>query len=609
METHSHAEPEAPAAESSAPSENAAQEPFSEPAAEPTPAAEEPPSIEDDASEPADPADFPDDAPASIGEDSAAKTPANPLAVLADRALRGRLSPADEERAATLLKAALIDGRTGITMAIEQLPKLPWVIGVGAVSATWTEIKPTLRTRLVAGLARIDTDAARRVRLSLARGIFKQDVPASLKIAVSVAKEVRDKQTGAITPRNAQIFANVLIGRAKPWIGLLPLAEVKPAEADLLVHCALVAVFSLPHAPVTQLGVLRWVGEAGRLGKLHPLALEATVKTVGRWSGKWQEALRREVPELPEEITSVLKSVAPPARPDARRQSAQADSDAGAEVPAHESSDEPQAESAAPHPGRTGENAAEDAAEPLLRDRRDRSQRGEAFDREDEEDDDRAEDEDKEDERREAAEREDAPGDAAAVRDTRGSRQRPVYESKTVPPQSRRGPGPSPAHFNLSETLRQIETHVSGLRSELNTTQIKLRQREDDPRRSRRPERTSAAPILRGDPTMEELARLNGQLEARNAELQGRIEELTVDSEDRAAASEAASASEAGAPPPDAQLRTLLGLKLQDDFADFVALEKEAPDVVVQQHYRTVLRHVFEVLRQEGVMAVESGGE
>ena len=46
------------------------------------------------------------------------------------------------------------------------------------------------------------------------------------------------------------------------------------------------------------------------------------------------------------------------------------------------------------------------------------------------------------------------------------------------------------------------------------------------------------------------------------------------------------------------QLRTLLALKLQEDFADFLALKKETNDIVVQQHYRTVLEHVFEVLQQ-----------
>ena len=106
----------------------------------------------------------------------------------------------------------------------------------------------------------------------------------------------------------------------------------------------------------------------------------------------------------------------------------------------------------------------------------------------------------------------------------------------------------------------------------------------------------SSGPIITGEPSLEELARLNQQLEARNAELQERINDLTQHSEDLATSMGAMSSepvSDTGA-----QLRTLLALKLQEDFADFLALKKETNDIVIQQHYRGVLEHVFEVLQQ-----------
>ena len=118
---------------------------------------------------------------------------------------------------------------------------------------------------------------------------------------------------------------------------------------------------------------------------------------------------------------------------------------------------------------------------------------------------------------------------------------------------------------------------------------MKLRSRED-----RRPEKSG--PIIEGQPTPEELARLNQQLEARNAELQERITELTQHSEDVAVSTGALTGEPVS--DPAAQLRTLLALKLKEDFADFVALEKESNDLVVQQHYKALLRHVFEVLQQ-----------
>jgi hypothetical protein len=45
----------------------------------------------------------------------------------------------------------------------------------------------------------------------------------------------------------------------------------------------------------------------------------------------------------------------------------------------------------------------------------------------------------------------------------------------------------------------------------------------------------------------------------------------------------------------------LLGLKLQEAYADFLALETQDRDLVVQQHYRTVLAEVFDVLKAESI--------
>ncbi|RYD77295.1 MAG: hypothetical protein EOP84_15730, partial [Verrucomicrobiaceae bacterium] len=162
-----------------------------------------------------------------ISEETAAEGAQDPLDALANQAQRARLSPADEERATTLLKEALMDGRAGVIRAIAALPKLPWVIGVNAVVAVWPELKPVFRSQMLAGLVKTDGDAAKRMRLSLARGLFKQDVPIALKIIAGASKEMRDRDTGAMNPKHSQIFANVLIGRAKPWIAQLPLAEMK----------------------------------------------------------------------------------------------------------------------------------------------------------------------------------------------------------------------------------------------------------------------------------------------------------------------------------------------------------------------------------------------
>ena len=487
-----------------------------------------------------------DEAAPAVGDGAA---PADELMQLAEASQRARLSPADEERMTALLKEALLAGRAGVARAVDALPKVPWIVGVRAIEQVWPELTAGFRTQLLAGLGKDETDAARRMRLSVARALFKVDAPVTLKVAVAVAKEMRDKDSGALAAKHAQIFSNVFIGRAKPWVAQLALAELKPAEADVLVHCAVMSVFTIPHPPVTQLGVLKWAQENGLLGKLHPEALEAVKKGVGRWSGRWQGALRKEVAELPEEIAAALKPV-------------------GAEASAGEGSrtdDETDA----------GDVSAERA------------------ERNDDDEDDR-EDGEPSDEtappprkvRPVYEPRPQKPQEAQEPRRERESqRERPVYEPRNPGSSSSSGGG----RFDLTSTLRQIEQHVQGLRTEL--AAAKARPREERPRRA---EKLGA--IIEGAPTPDELARLNLQLEARNAELQTQITELTQHSEDLAQSTGAMS----GAPvtDPDTQLRTLLALKLQEDFADFLALEKESNDLVVQQHYKGLIRHVFEVLRQ-----------
>ncbi len=329
------------------------------------------------------------------------------------------------------------------------------------------------------------------------------------------------------------------MARATPTRG----AELKPAEIDLLVHCAALTVFSIPHPPVTQLGVLKWAQAAGRLDKLQEPALASVLAGVGRWSAKWQNALRKEVTELPEAIAAALRPA--PSTGDAEPRPA--------EEGAYEIEDETSGDMVAEEPD--DESGAQPKKErPVYEPRPQRTP------------------------------------EPAEPREREAQRERPVYTPRGGAA-STEGGG-SGRGFNLAATLKSIETHVQSLRNELAAAQTKLRQREERP--SRRAEKIG--PIIEGEPTPEELARLNLQLEARNMELQARIDDLTQHSEDVAASVGAISGEPVS--DPAAQLRTLLGLKLREDFDDFLALEQESHDLVVQQHYRTIIQHVFEVLRE-----------
>ncbi len=495
----------------------------------------------------------------------------------AERARRGRLNSEEESEAVAVLKEALLGGRVDVAKAVAATPSLPWIVSVQATAAAWPEMKPSFRSQFLAGLARAQGEQAARIRLSLARGLFKVDQSAALKLILLSLKLLRNKETGLLEGKGPALFANVLIGRGKAWALQLPLQTLKPIEADLLVFAALHGAFHAPQAPIAQLSILKWAAAAERLTRL-PEALETLIlKGISRWSGKWQAALRKEVSPLPDSWTEGFKNHA----------SKQADS---------------RQKSTAEKPEQSGEQDSEDQDQPNQTESSLPSAEDRAKERPtNSESDDDDEDEDDNDDEQDEAE---TPSK---------HKQRPVYVSKTVP---HHGAPQQPTHtnrrgsvqsaFNLQDTLRQIDNYVAGLRGELASTQKQLRQREDDPRRARRNERPAPV-VVPGELSTEELMRLNQQLESRNAELKARIDELTLDSEERAASSGLISNSV----PPDAstQLRTLLGFKLKDDYEDYLALQQEARDLVVQQHYRTLLQHVFEVLLAEGIHFPEAGPE
>lgn len=485
--------------------------------------------------------------PDAISSETAASP--DELTQLAEASARARLSQADEERLTTLLKEAILGGRASVARAVELLPTVPWIVAVRAVEQTWPELTAGFRTQLLSGLAKDESDAARRMRLSVARALFKIEVPVAMKLALGALKDLRDKETGGLSPKNAQIVANVFIGRGKPWLSQLPLEELKPAELDLLVQCAIAAAFSIPHPPVTQLGVLNWAQQAAKLESLPEPALATATAIVGRWSAKWQNALRREVPGLPQAFLDVLRPETAAGSAENSRPEDEAAAE-GAEDSEGDSAPEGEGEAEAPRKER-----------PVYEPRPQRQP------------------------------------EPTEVRDREPQRERPVYtprnagtissEPRTEPRSEGRG-----RTFNLNEALKGIEAHVQTLRTELAQAQAKARVKEERPRRVEK----ALGPIVVGEPTPDELARLNLQLESRNVELQSRIEELTQHSEDLAA-SVGAMTSE---PVNDtaSQLRSLLGFKLHEDYEDFLALEQEGNDIVVQQHYRTIIRHVFEVLRE-----------
>jgi len=568
----------------------------------PTPAAPPPTPAEPEPSESAAPPGQVEPAPAPAPTETAeiagppepaiddSASPVEALNALAEVSRQKRLSPRDEDRATALLRTCLSTGETAAALAA--MPKLPWILGVRGIEQAWPQLTPEARTELLNNLATLESEHAIRLRLSVARSLAKLDPPVGVQLAGSVCKTMWDAEKGALSPDHSKLIGNVFIGRGKPWILQLSLEGLESAEADAIVSCVVFSAFNVNNPPITQLSVLRYAGS--RLANLHPNLLAMVAKGVGRWSGKWQDSLRKEVSNLPEAISSSLKPERPP-RAERSTEGAPAGESAAepgrggedeeAEIPlppaleeklrqAVESGD-PDAVAAATleaNAWRDAQASAAAEAEPADSETTgettpgDRERRGDKRGRRG----------------RERGER----GERTERGDRSERKERPAYISRE---QEAANKG---AAFNLNVALKQIENHVAQLRSELSTTQAKLRKAESGGVR-RAPDKVLLS-VEEANLSPDELKRLIVQLEQRNSELQTRVEELLADSETRALAT----AADADV---TVQYRTLLTLKLQEDYSDYLALEKNLPEFVVQQHYRALIRHVFGVLRDEGV--------
>jgi hypothetical protein len=211
-----------------------------------------------------------------------------------------------------LLKQTITGGPKALPASLDAILALSWSAAVKAVTEAWPETKPAGRTRLLNGLSKLDSDVSRRIRLSLARGLHAQDAASALKLITSVCEAMGGAQGGSST-KDRQIFANVMLGKARPWLMNIPMAEMKPTEAHKLITPALE---SCQQAPIfTQIWVLRWICDADKFDTLPPEHIDSIGKSINRWQPRWRKELRKIIPKLPESLEGALSD--PHGRPPA----------------------------------------------------------------------------------------------------------------------------------------------------------------------------------------------------------------------------------------------------------------------------------------------------
>ncbi len=156
---------------------------------------------------------------------------------------------ASEAASAASLKELLLGTKPKVLASAETMIGLPWIVGVTAVVEAWPDMKPASRKNFLVALAAQQTEPARRFRLSLGRGMLPHDAGAALALIASVCAEMIESGNGVPSQKDRQIFANVLIGKGKPWLLHLPLGEIEDRKRCARSHIA-------PSSPASPANVL-----------------------------------------------------------------------------------------------------------------------------------------------------------------------------------------------------------------------------------------------------------------------------------------------------------------------------------------------------------------
>ncbi len=235
------------------------------------------------------------------------------LQVIIENSRTGRLSPADEQKGAALFKELVMSGGKPLSSAMDLLGDLPWFIPVNGALEAWPQLTPAKQRSFFAALKPLESEASRRMRLSIARGLHKLDPTSALKLIVATLQSLRT-ETG-LELKNRQIIYSVLIGKNKPWLLQLDLKSLKPPEAQLVALTAIECTIGAN--PPAAIAVIEWAKPFQSLKTIPEPLQHELGKTLRKWSSRWQKQFAEE--DLPPILGEILqaKSVKPgDGRPD-----------------------------------------------------------------------------------------------------------------------------------------------------------------------------------------------------------------------------------------------------------------------------------------------------
>jgi hypothetical protein len=224
------------------------------------------------------------------------------LRIIIENSRNGRLSPADEQKGAALFKELVMSGGKALSGALELLGDLPWFVPVNGALEAWPQLSPAKQRNFLAALKPLESDASRRMRLSIARGLHKIDASSALRLIVATLQSLRTEN--GLESKDRQIFSSVLIGKNKPWLLQLDLKSLKPSEAQLLALTAIEC--SASANPPSVVSVIQWAKPFQPLSAIPEPVQQELAKTLGKWSSRWQKQLAEQ--DLPPFLSEIIQA-------------------------------------------------------------------------------------------------------------------------------------------------------------------------------------------------------------------------------------------------------------------------------------------------------------
>jgi hypothetical protein len=212
------------------------------------------------------------------------------LRTIADRSKNSRLTSEQEQKGVELVRNLLSAGGKALSRTLELFGSLPWFIPVNGTIAGWPELSQAKRRAYLAALKDLKSDASTRIKLSLARGLYKVDSNAGTKLILETISAIRGEK--GLDPKDRRAFFNVLLGKGKPWLSQIELKTLKQGDAQLLTIAAIECAAGA--SPASTIPVVEWAKAAQLLDQLPESVQQEFAAAVRKWNVRWRKRLDRE---------------------------------------------------------------------------------------------------------------------------------------------------------------------------------------------------------------------------------------------------------------------------------------------------------------------------